>query len=593
MSSVEILTESIVVKIDGRELSEQQRDHLVSVAVEQTWSAADRIELSFVEREDIGITADIGATIEASISNASNGSTQQLFKGELTAIGYQWAYGEDTVVLEGYDARHKLTRTLNPTTYQNIKFGDVISTIAGRHGLTSTVPSTLSSTTYSSWMVAASDFAILQQISLLTGFPWRLVDGAIEFNDPSAATAPVTLGAAQLIELELRATPIERGKEVEVHGWDTKRHEAIVGKATRPTSPHTPADGLKAAKHLDQKTAVSWRNGPVDAANADQLAKGIGHRMNAAEIVGRGMTRGNAAIVPGASVRIEGVSSRANGTYRVSDARHVYGAATGSLRTSFRIGSTDAALADLLRGGGAMPGQSSLTHGVTIGIVTDVNVRGGDVEPGRVRVKLPFIGDQVESGWARVMSQGGGKDRGIAFVPEVGDEVLVAFEHGDLNRPYVLGTVWGDSGKVLTDLIDNGKVRERSIVSRIGNKITFVDEDKGASKVGIAIEVDDAKSRLFFGKEETTLETTKRPMELRNGKASIKLDKDEITITANKITITSATGDVTVEGQNVKVTGKMNVDVAANNMASLKAKSMLTVESSGMTNVKGATVQVN
>lgn len=590
MSSTEILTDSIVVKIDGKALTYEQTDRLVAASIEQTWSAADRIELSFIEPEKLKLTTKIGAAVSASISGA-DGKIEQLFTGEITAVGYRWAYGEDTLVIEGFDARHKLTRTISPETFEKSTLSDVISTIADRHGLRSSVPSRMSSTVYPSWIVAVSDFAILQQISLMTGFPWGLTDKKLEFTDPSVAGSTVTLTSSTLIDLELRSTPVERGDKVEVHGWDPQQHEPIVGNVSRPPSPHNPADGLLAKQELDKKTALSWRSGPRDRTDADRLATGIGHRMNAAEIVGRGMTRGNAAIRPGVSVKIEDVSKWANGTYRISEVRHDYGHSTGSLRTTFRIGSTDAALADLL--GPSASVANTVTHGVTVGIVTNVNYTGGEVKPGHVRVKLPFIGERIETGWARIMSQGGGKNRGIAFVPEVGDEVLVAFEHGDLNRPYVLGTVWGDSGDVLSKTVDGGKIRERSIVSRLGNRIVFVDDDQGASKVGIAIEMDGAKSRLFFGKDETTLQTEKRPLEIKNGKASIKLDRDEITITANKITLTSGTGDVVVDGQNVKVTGKANVDIAANSMATLKAKSMLTVESSGMTNVKGSTVKVN
>jgi uncharacterized protein involved in type VI secretion and phage assembly len=57
-------------------------------------------------------------------------------------------------------------------------------------------------------------------------------------------------------------------------------------------------------------------------------------------------------------------------------------------------------------------------------------------------VKYPALGDGVESWWARMAAPGAGKDRGQLMLPIVGDEVLVAFEHGDVQRPYVLGSLW-------------------------------------------------------------------------------------------------------------------------------------------------------
>ena len=77
-------------------------------------------------------------------------------------------------------------------------------------------------------------------------------------------------------------------------------------------------------------------------------------------------------------------------------------------------------------------------NGIVIGVVADLD----DPERlGRVRVKLPHLNDEV-SDWSRQATPMGGRDRGLFFRPEVGDEVLVAFEHGDPDRPVVIGSVW-------------------------------------------------------------------------------------------------------------------------------------------------------
>ncbi len=73
---------------------------------------------------------------------------------------------------------------------------------------------------------------------------------------------------------------------------------------------------------------------------------------------------------------------------------------------------------------------------MVIGVVTAVD----DPESlGRVKVKFPWLADDYESWWARVAQLGAGPDRGAVWLPEVNDEVLVAFEHGDTRRPYVVG----------------------------------------------------------------------------------------------------------------------------------------------------------
>ena len=59
----------------------------------------------------------------------------------------------------------------------------------------------------------------------------------------------------------------------------------------------------------------------------------------------------------------------------------------------------------------------------------------------RVKLKYPWFDDSVESGWARVITLGAGKEMGMHWLPEIDDEVLVAFERGNFNYPYVLGGV--------------------------------------------------------------------------------------------------------------------------------------------------------
>ncbi len=118
--------------------------------------------------------------------------------------------------------------------------------------------------------------------------------------------------------------------------------------------------------------------------------------------------------------------------------------------------------------------------GVAIGIVT--NNQDPD-RLGRVKVKFPWLSDEDESAWARMVTPMAGKERGLYFLPEVDDEVLVAFEHGDLRSPYVLGALW--NGKDLPPVTnDDGKNNIRAIASRSGHVIRLNDED-GKEKIEI------------------------------------------------------------------------------------------------------------
>jgi len=116
--------------------------------------------------------------------------------------------------------------------------------------------------------------------------------------------------------------------------------------------------------------------------------------------------------------------------------------------------------------------------GVLPGVVRDLNDSEG---MGRVLVRFHTLGSEENSYWARIATLYSGNDRGILFRPEVGDEVLCTFEHGDIQYPYVLGGLWnGQETPPDSDSQNNKKM----IVTRSGHKITF-DDGPLAEKIEI------------------------------------------------------------------------------------------------------------
>jgi len=83
--------------------------------------------------------------------------------------------------------------------------------------------------------------------------------------------------------------------------------------------------------------------------------------------------------------------------------------------------------------------QKNRIYGVVVAVVTN----NDDPEKlGRVKVKFPWLSDKNESSWARMLTPLAGQQRGFYHLPEPNDEVLVAFEFGDINRPIILGALW-------------------------------------------------------------------------------------------------------------------------------------------------------
>lgn len=229
-------------------------------------------------------------------------------------------------------------------------------------------------------------------------------------------------------------------------------------------------------------------------------------------------------------------------------------------------------------------------QGVVVGIVTD-NEDPKDL--GRVKLQFPWRDADDESYWARLATPMSGKEYGAYFLPEVDDEVLVAFENGDIHKPYVVGSLW--NGKQKPPQKNTGKNDIREVRSRSEHHLTFDDADKGSitieSSAGHEIIIDDS------GDTETII------VQDKDKKNSITVDakSDTISVEANKDLELSAK-NITIDGdQKVKIKGGTAVDIASKNTATLSGKSQVDVSSSGLMNidatgpltVKGAIIRLN
>jgi uncharacterized protein involved in type VI secretion and phage assembly len=195
--------------------------------------------------------------------------------------------------------------------------------------------------------------------------------------------------------------------------------------------------------------------------------------------------------------------------------------------------------------------------GVVIGIVTNNQDPEG---LGRVKVRFPWLSESDESEWARIAVPMAGNDRGAYFVPEVDDEVLVAFEHGDVRFPYVLGALWNGQDKPPATNED-GKNNIRTIKSRSGHTITLDDTD-GAEKIAIIDKT--GNNSLIIDASANTL--------------SIKADGD--------ITLESAQGKVVIQGQSIEIKSTAQ-DIT------IEASAGMDVKAGAQMNVKGSMVNIN
>lgn len=221
-----------------------------------------------------------------------------------------------------------------------------------------------------------------------------------------------------------------------------------------------------------------------------------------------------------------------------------------------------------------MPDDRSMRfYGVTIAVVTNIKDPDG---VGRIKVKFPWLSADDESAWARVATPMAGEDRGFYFLPEVDDEVLVAFEHGDIAFPYIIGGLWNGKDKPPLKN-DDGKNDQRMIKSRSGHKIILDDTE---DKEKIIIEDKSGKNTITIDCEKNSL--------------TILIEEDIKVEAKGKISIKSTDKDVSIECKNLEIKTQQDCKIDAGSNCNIKAKSKGEISAqSGLEITCSAGVKVN
>ena len=190
------------------------------------------------------------------------------------------------------------------------------------------------------------------------------------------------------------------------------------------------------------------------------------------------------------------------------------------------------------------PEASGNAKGVAVALVRQ---NQDDSGMGRVRVSYPWHSEPLESYCARVAVPMAGSGRGTYFIPEVGDEVLVAFDRGDVRFPYVVGSLWNGVDSA-PESNNDGQNDKRMIRSRKGHHLMFDDGPRGR----VELRLDDGKR--------------------------ITIDDDGIVVdddAGNRISVNRSGGEITVEAATKVRLSAPEVAIEATGRVSISAGSTL------------------
>jgi phage protein D len=562
-TATQALANVIQIKVNGTDITPAIMANLKYAEVESSIHLPSMLVLKF--HDPIltlidGTTFALGAAIVVMMGKDQQSITE-VFNGEV--ISHEPVFEETftaTFTIRAYDKLHRLNRETKRRALLQSTDSDAVSRLAREAGLTADVMAT-SVVHPILWQDNMTDLAFIHMLARRNGYEVRYSANKLVFKPPQSLSSGVTaIWGENLRQFEPRLSAAQQVNEVTVKGWDPKTLQPIVGVASSTTNDaqtgisatggaaaQTAFSG--AAKHLEPFVGVELQS------HAQKIATAMLKDINNDYFQASGWMFGDGRLSAGKQFTLQKIGTRFSGTYRATTVTHVF--QRGEFDTYFRVeGLRPNNDGTMNVSTGAQPALMEQWTGVYPAIVTNINDPDNLM---RVKVKFPWLDDQLESDWAYVIFP-----VGFMSMPLVGSPVAVAFQQGNFNHPYVLGGMYGTAAAAQPPK-NNGT----AVV--------------GSSPVQQIIKTPKGHNMLFQDKAGEEMIT------VTSSDSQMKIEMD---ITNKKITVQSAM-DVMI-----KATGNMNLEATGNvtmkgAMVTVEATSTLDLKSTGVANLKGSMVNIN
>jgi phage protein D/phage baseplate assembly protein gpV len=536
------------VRISGVTMAADVADQILSLTVETDLDLAGSFSLVLRNPDNQLLDSaliDLGKTVEIHLGYGTD--LQPAFLGEIAAIEPSFPQdGPPTIHVSGYDKSYKLRRSQpKPTDYEYMSDSLVAARIAVENGLIPVVDPT--PVFEEKITQVESDMAFLKSRAEQYYFDVYVEWDRLHFQFPRPQTAAHVLEwGTNLSSFTPRISAAGLAGLQVIRGYNQELAQTVFAAAVAVDL--NPANlteklGSSALELLAGLVRQGIRTDSVsNPLKAAELATALLSDLLEGMYEGEGTCIGLPGLVAGNYLEIRGVGKRFGGTYRVRKVTHRLDG--NGFSTQFSITQRGhSSLLGMLRK--QMIDEPSPTggqrfYGVVLAEVSDNHEQldpSSKVPLGRVKLIFPGLSDEFKSGWAPCVRPMAGKDSGFYALPEKGDQVLVAFQHGDLSQPYVLGALW-TAVKGPPEKNADGRNSRRVIKSPSGHIITF-DDSKPAGKLtvtdskGSSITFDSQTGSLTISAVQDLTITAKGTVTITggDGASTITLDKQQVNVT--------------------------------------------------------------
>ncbi len=500
-----------------------------------------------------------------------HGETEPVFTGLVTRQRAVVRRRTSWLEVECRDPVFKMALTRRNRHFEEVSDSDVAESLLSEHGLDGEIAATevvhpmLLQYQATDWDFMVGRLEAAGQLVLVK-------DGSVTSVVPALDGEPAAelLYGATLLELDGEFDARTQSGAVRALAWDPAEQALAEAEAADPGwqgNGDLDAEAMTTATGREEDEL--WHGGSLAADALQAWADGALLRARLAASRGRARFQGLPAIQPGSLVDLAGLGDRFNGTVYVTGVRHEF--SDNDWTTDVEFGLERECHAERfpvshLPAAGLAPAVA----GLQVGVVTEL--ADDPLAESRVRVRVPVAGAGEQGLWARVATLDAGDGRGTFFRPEVDDEVVLGFFHGDPAQPVILGMLHSSAKPPpLEPTADN---HQKAYVSRSEIKLTFDDDQKvvtletpGGNKLALT----DADGGIV--------------LEDQNGNKLV-MDSAGITIeSAGEIALKASRGDLKAEALNAELKGSVG----------FKAEGGATAEvsSSGVMTVKGSLVQIN
>ncbi|MFI2351771.1 VgrG-related protein [Streptomyces sp. NPDC019443] len=595
------------VKIKGRPLTATVEPLLVGGTVDFGAGVPAAFELTFRDPNAL-VLQETGALIGSRVELApiSAGEGEMLITGEITGLETDYDGTGTFTVIRGYDHGHRMLRQRRVSAYRNMTAAVIARKLAGLNKIkvgriqpTKIIYEFITQANVTDWDFLcrlADENDMVMSLNSQGRFQFVTAPpaaGAPAVSTPSENNAFVLEAGTDILRCRAAVTSADQVTNVEARGWDVTAKRALIGTSPAATYAGVQIGSTPAAAKVFGAAKLVATETPYDKqGQVQQAAKSLADDVTAAFAELEVTVRGNPKLRTGVPVTLTKVGNPFDGKYTVTGARHTFGDGRHYECLLSVSGRQWRSLYGLSSGAGAV---SPMLPSVANALVTDIK---DPLRQGRVKLRFPWLDDKYVSDWTRTVQFGGVKGGGV-IAPDVGDEVLVAFDRGALDHPYVIGGLYNgkdNPAPVDVPLYDptRGKATRHTLADRDGNRLDLLDQRVGLKR-GVRLATGDNRLTINLDRTRTEITVDSKGSVTITGTRSVSIDAGaNLSLSAvGRLSLKSGGPLSITSGSvlNVKAAGAANLDAAG--AVNVKTGGMINATAGGMVSLTaGATVQL-